>query len=74
MWNPDLLLTKATALKRLEAQRIGGDPYAPSVTARVCRGGQPGVQLRQLQTHLGDRLVCWGQRLQQYAEPQSLLR
>lgn len=74
MLYPDLLLTKATAFKRQEVQRTGGDPYARPVEMRVYRGGRSGMHLQRLQTLLGDRLVCWGQRLQQYAEPQSLLR
>ena len=33
MWNPDLMLTKAVALRRQEAQRTGADPYAQGNTA-----------------------------------------
>ncbi len=74
MWYPDLMLTKAVALRRQEAQRTGADPYAQPTATRVYRASRFPAQVRQLKGHLGSRLVNWGQRLQQYGEPQSLLR
>jgi hypothetical protein len=74
MWNPDLMLTKAVALRRQEAQRTGGDPYPRTTTLAVHHDRQMAVHLRRLQTNLGGQLVCWGRRLQQYGEPQRLAR
>jgi hypothetical protein len=74
MWYPDLLLTKAVALRRQEAQRTGADPYAHPANLPVYRGPRPTGQVRQLQSYLGGRLVTWGRRLQRMGEPQTLLR
>jgi hypothetical protein len=74
MWYPDLLLTKAVALRRQEAQRTGADPYAPPAAMHVYRGEHRTVQVHRLQAYLGGRLVTWGRRLQRLGEPQTLLR
>jgi hypothetical protein len=74
MWYPDLLTTKAVALKRQEAQRIAADPYRQPAETRVYRGNRLVPQVRRLRTYVGSRLVSWGRRLQQYGEPPSRLQ
>ena len=74
MWYPDLMLTKAVALRRQEAQRTGADPYARPAALRVYRGLRLVGPVCRLQSYLGGRLVTWGQRLQHLGEPQTLLR
>lgn len=74
MWYPDLLTTKAAALKRQEAQRIAADPYRQPAETRVYRGDRLALRVRQLQIYVGNRLVSWGRRLQQYGEPSSRLQ
>lgn len=74
MWNPDLMLTKAVAMRRQEAQRTGADPYARPVARTVHHESRLAANIRRFRTNLGGRLVCWGRRLQRYGEPQTLLR
>jgi len=74
MWNPDLMLTKAAAMRRQEAQRTGADPYAQPAYLAVHHDSRLAAQVRRLQTNLGGQLVCWGRRLQRYGEPQRLMR
>jgi hypothetical protein len=74
MWNPDLMLTKAVALRRQEAQRTGADPYAQHAALRVYHPQSRPGQLRRLQSYLGGRLVTWGRYLQRVGEPQTLLQ
>jgi hypothetical protein len=68
------MLTKATSLRRQEAQRTGADPYARTTTLAVHHDSRLAAQIRRLRTHLGGQMVCWGRRLQRYGEPQGLLR
>lgn len=74
MWHPDLMLTKAVAMRRQEAQRTAADPYPTCVAGPVYRNGHAPGRGRQLGALLGNHLVTWGRRLQQYGEPQTLLR
>lgn len=74
MLYPDLMVTQSAALRRRELQRTGADPYAQPRATRVYRANGLPRRVRQLGDQLGCRLVQWGQRLQQYGEPQSLLR
>ena len=74
MLYPDLMLTKAVALRRQEAQRTGADPYARPAALQVYDGPRPTGPMRHLQSYLGARLVSWGRRLQHLGEPQTLLR
>jgi len=74
MWYPDLMLVKVAAMRRMEAQRTGADPYARAVAMPVHRDSHLAVQVRRLPSYLGSHLVTWGRRLQRYGEPQTLLR
>ena len=74
MWNPDLMLTKAAAMRRQEVQRTGADPHARTVKMTVHRDSHLQAQVRRFRTNLGGHLVCWGRRLQRYGEPQRLMR
>lgn len=74
MWNPDLMLTKAAALRRQEAQRTGGDPYGRTVAMAVHHESRLAAQVGRFRINLGRRLVCWGRKLQRYGEPQTQLR
>lgn len=74
MWNPDLMMTKAVAMRRQELQRTGADPYDRAGSMPVYRDRRLAAHVGRLQIGLGRRLVYWGRRLQRYGQPQTLLR
>jgi hypothetical protein len=73
MFYPDLMLTKAAALGRLEQQRCLTDSYAKALPTRVYRGRQVPFWLRRVQYCMARQLVTWGERLQAYNHPPAAL-
>jgi len=73
MMNPDLMLTKAEALRRQEQQRTYGDPFAGSLPHRVYPGRQLPAWLRRVQHSLALQLVAWGEHLQAYDAAPTVL-
>lgn len=73
MLNPDLMLTKAEALRRQEQGRTNGDPYAGSLPNRVYHSRQLPAWLRRVQYSLAQQLVAWGERLQAYNAAPAVL-
>jgi len=63
---PDLMLTKAVSLERLEQQRRPTDRYADPLPLRVYRSRRLPPWLRRIQYSMAARLVAWGEKLQAY--------
>lgn len=63
---PDLMLTKAVSLDRVERQRRPRDRYEAPLPSRVYRSRQMPQWLRQVQYRVAGQLVAWGESLQAY--------
>ena len=75
MLYPDLMLTKAVALRRTERRQRAIDQHMPFTYARVYRSRLQPPWLHRLQFAIAGQLVEWGEKLQAYnAVPVALAR